>query len=123
MQRTLFSAAVFDTLYYLIPLFPQTVHLHQYLRRMLQVAVHHRTAIARSACQPCIHRRFLTEIAGKIDARHIWVAPGRTFNLLPRAVLRTIVYKNDLIWDLLCIQDPVDRIGCLLYHFFFVVSW
>lgn len=51
----------------LVALLPQAVHLHDLLRRVLEIAVDHNAAVAFRRGQPREDRRFLAEIPGKMQ--------------------------------------------------------
>ena len=103
-------------------LLPQAVHLHQLLRRMLQVAVDDRHAVSPGLAQTGKDRRLLAEIAGKMHAAHGRDRRGRLLNSLPGGVFGAVVHKQQLVVDALCRQNLMDGPGRDRHHFLLVIG-
>ena len=73
-------------LHNLVPLLPEPIHLHNFLRRMLQIAVDHHAAIALGRCQTGIDCGFLSEIPGEFHTPNKGMFFPCLFDCFPGAV-------------------------------------
>ena len=77
----------------LVPLLPQAVHLLQLLRRVLQVAVHHRRAVSPGLGQAGKDGRLLAEIPGEAHPSHLGKPGGLGLDGRPAAVFGAVVHE------------------------------
>ena len=121
MEGALLAAVLLDALDHLIALLPQTVHVHDLLRRVLQVAVHDHHAVALRLLKAREHGGFLAEVAAEVDAHHMPVLPGAALDLLPGVVAGAVVHEQQFIVDLRVAEDLPQPLGGDGDHFFFIV--
>ena len=92
-QTGFFTPVMLDALHHFIALLPQAVHLNNFLRRMLQVAVQHHAAVSAGLFKPRKHGGFFTKIAAEADAADTGIFFPGAADFIPGAVLRTIIDK------------------------------
>ena len=121
MEGALLAPVLLDPFNHLIALFPQPVHLHQLLRRVLQIAVHHRAAVAPGLLQPGEHGRLLAEVPAEMEAHHMFVLLGRLPDHVPGLILGAVVHEQQLIVDAGLLQNGAHPLGGGKDHFFLIV--
>ena len=121
MEGTLLTTVLLDPFDHLIALFPQPVHLHQLLRRVLQVAVDYRAAVAFGLFQPGEHGRLLAEVPAEMEAHHMFVLLRRLLDHGPGLILGAVIHKQQLIVDAGLLQDGAHPLCSGKDHFFLIV--
>ena len=70
-------------------------------RRVLQVAVDNDDCIAGTMIEARAECRLVPEIAAEVDNLVVWILGQERFNDFASLVLGTIVYKDELVFDIL----------------------
>ena len=87
MKAGLFAAVVFDPLNDLVALFPEPVHLNDLLRRVLQIAVEHDTAVTAGFFKPGKHRGLLAEVPAEANTADPGILLPGSADFTPGAIL------------------------------------
>ena len=120
MQTAFLAAAVLFAFDHVVALLPQRVHLDDFFRRMLQIAVDHHAAVARRLREAGEDRRLLAEIAREMHAAHGGHHGCSRFDARPRLIFGTVVHKNQLVRDARVLQDGADGEHGAVDHRFLV---
>ena len=123
MNRTLFSPGRFDAFNHFISVFPKPVHLYQSLGRMLQVAVNNRNTVSPAFGKTCKDCCFFSEISGKLQPFNAVILLGKFHYPGKGSVLRTVGYKQKVIFDIRLFQYFSYCLCGALDIFFFIVGW
>lgn len=122
MRSTFLAPVRLDALDDLRALLPEAVHLHQLLRRMLQITVDHRHAFALGVLQPGENSGLLPKVPGKPHAAHTFAAMRNLLNLRPGGILGAVVHKNQLMGDPGRAQHTVDFPNRYGRHLLFIIG-
>ena len=96
MQRGFLPPAALDSLHDLIAFLPAVKHFDQGLRRVLQIAVHHRDAVSLRLGQAGHDGGFLSEIPGKTDSDDPGILRGQRGDFAPGVIRGAVVDKDQL---------------------------
>ena len=122
MEAALLAAVLLDALHDLVALFPEAVHLHDLLGRVLQVAVDDHAAVALRLLKPGEHGGLLAEVAAEMHADHMGVRFARFADFRPGLVPGAVVHEQQLVRDAGLVQDAGHGFGCGRDHLFFIVG-
>ena len=121
MRRALLPAVSLHSLYDLVSLFPETVHLYDFFRRMLQITVDHDRAIALTLGKPCEHRRLFPEISREGYTADAEISLVRFLYASPGGVRRAVVDEEKLMVDIIVVQKTRYGLGRSGDHLFFII--
>ena len=110
MQGALLAPGHLNALHHLVALLPQAVHLHNFLRRVLQVTVQHHHAVPLGLGQAREDGGLLAEVAGEAYAPHLGVPGGLGLDSVPGPIPGAVVDKENLVPDSLSLQQRADGI-------------
>ena len=105
----------------LVPLLPQTVHLHDLLRRVLKIAVDHDAALALCRSEPRKDRRFFPKVPGKMESADT-AGRGKRRDLLPGGVPGAVIHENELTSDCSLRQHAADDRGCFFQYGLLIID-
>ena len=120
VSQRLLTAVRLHALDDLDTLLPQPVHLHELLRRMLQVAVDHGDTVTVRRLQAGKNGSLLAEIARKMDAAHGIAVLGLGADLRPGGVARAVVDKDQFVRNPGARKNAVDLPGGRGDHFLLI---
>ena len=121
VEAALLAAILLDALHDLIALFPEAVHVHDLLGRVLEIAVDDHDAVALRLLKTCEHSGLLAEVAAEMDADDVGIGGAGTQDLAPGAVAGAVVHKQELVVDAGSAQDFAEAFCRDGDHFFFVI--